>query len=124
MKIIRKKNTVKASKSYNRKRPIKASTGGDMLEDIRLSKDAYIQRWSEDYEGTPATSWENIWDNVVNEFELYADDEASSHSDDRGMYGPTIKERFDSGEIDAEDVEYEFDEWVMWLDLSDYDYAD
>ena len=95
-----------------------------MLEDIRLGKDAYIQQWSEDYEGTPATSWENIWDNVVNEFELYADDEASSHADGHGMYGPTIKERFDSGEIGAEDVEYEFDSWVMWLDLSDYDYAD
>ena len=106
----------------DKKKSVKAATSGDMLEDIKISKDAYIQQWQKDYDGKPNTSWDNIFDNVVNEFELYCDDEASSHVEEGGMYGKTIKERYDDGEIDAEDVENEFDEWTIWLDLNEYDY--
>ena len=122
MKITRKKNTVRANRKITNRGPIKAAAGSDMLEDIRLSKDAFIQEWQNDYTGTPKTSWDNIFENLVNDFELYADDEASSHYEEGGFYGPTIQERWGAGEISSEEVMWEFDEWLMGLDLSDYDY--
>lgn len=121
MKKYIAKGSIKASKRLNSKKFIKASTEAGMLEDIYINKDAYINEWQRDYNGTPATSWDNIFEQVVHDFSLYADDEASAHVEDGGTYGPTIKERYDSGEIDAETVMYEFDEWANWLDLNDYD---
>ena len=93
-------------------RTVKASTYGDAFEDIERSKDAYIQRWSEEYEGTPATSWDNIFDNVLEEFTRYADDEASGF----------ILEKFENGEYTAEDMDNEFEQYIMWLDLNEYDH--
>lgn len=94
-----------------RRRSVKASTYGDAFKDIELDKDAYIQRWSEDYEGTPATSWDNIFDNVLEEFTRYADDEVSGF----------ILEKFENGEYTADDMDNEFEQYIMWRDLGEYD---
>ena len=94
-----------------RRRSVKASTYGDAFETIERSKDAYIQRWSEEYEGTPATSWDNIFDNVLEEFTRYADDETSGF----------ILEKFENGEYTADDMDNEFEQYIMWLDLNEYD---
>lgn len=94
-----------------RRRTVKASTYGDAFEDIERSKDAYIQRWSEEYEGTPATSWDNIFDNVLEEFTRYADDESSGF----------ILEKFENGEYTADDMDNEFEQYIMWRDLGEYD---
>lgn len=103
--------SIRASKSAN-----------DMLEYILLSKEAYIQEWSNNYTGQPNTSWDNIFDNVVTEFELYAGDEASAEMDKNHNWGKTLEEQYYDGEISAEDVENAFDSWVMWKDLAEYDY--
>ena len=94
-----------------RRTSVKASTYGDAFEDIERGKDAYIQRWSEEYEGAPATSWDNIFDNVLEEFTRYADDEVSGF----------ILEKFENGEYTAEDMDNEFEQYIMWLDLNEYD---
>ena len=94
-----------------RRRSVKASTYGDAFETIERSKDAYIQRWSEEYEGTPATSWDNIFDNVLEEFTRYADDESSGF----------ILEKFENGEYTADDMDNEFEQYIMWRDLGEYD---
>ena len=47
---------------------------------------------------------------------LYCDDEASADES-----GKTIQEKFETGEYSTRNVEDEFDMWVAWLDLSDYD---
>lgn len=97
------------------KKTIKASISSDMMSDVLLNKDYYIQRLESEFTGTPNTSWENIFNNLVAEFELYADDEVSSGD------GGTIKERYDAGIYDANDVDVEFDNFIMWLDANDYD---
>ena len=97
-----------------------SSFGGyDPFLVIKQNRDAYIYKWSEDYDGNPNSSWDKIFDEVENEFETYADDEASSDGTSR-----TLIERFDDGEIDEYDMDNEFDQWVEWLDLSTYDYND
>lgn len=111
MKIQRRKPVKASNKPAPRKRAIKASTYGDAFETIERNKDAYIQHWSELYEGTPATSWDNIFDNVLEEFTRYADDDASGF----------ILEKFENGEYTADDMDNEFEQYIMWLDLDEYD---
>lgn len=115
VKASRKSASKRAIKASNRpaprRRSVKASTYGDAFETIERSKDAYIQRWSEEYEGTPATSWDNIFDNVLEEFTRYADDESSGF----------ILEKFENGEYTADDMDNEFEQYTMWLDLNEYD---
>ena len=94
-----------------RKRSIKASTSSDMYEIFRINKDAYIWQFGEDYTGTPKTGWDNVYDNVVDEFMRYADDEASEF----------ILEKYESGEYTDNDVLDEFDQFLMFRDLNDYD---
>ena len=116
MKITKK--TVKASSDRKPiRKAIKAATSSDMLSVIYTNKDFYIGRFQDDYNGEPATSWDNIFDNVVAEFEAYAGDEASSIEG-----GYTVEEAFDEGIYDANDVDSVFDQFVMWLDLNEYDY--
>ena len=93
--------------------------GYDPFSVIKLNKWAYIDRWSNDYEGTPKSSWDQIFDAVESEFEAYADDEASSDET-----GRTLVNRFEDGDIDDDGMDSEFDMWVEWLDLNDYDFDD
>lgn len=114
MKINRRnKRSIKATnRPAPRRRYVKANMFGNAFEDIERSKDAYIYQWStEDYTGTPATSWDNIFYNVLEEFTLYADDEVSGF----------LSDKFDEGKITTNDMLDEFDQYIMWLDLNDYD---
>lgn len=88
-----------------------------MFSELLGDKDAYIQEWSTDYEGTPNTSWDNIFDNAVEMFERYCDDEASADSD-----GRTIKDRFNAGVLTDRDIAGEFRDWVLFEDLNEYDF--
>jgi hypothetical protein len=98
-------------------RAIKANLYGDAYEDIEISRDAYIQQWQDEYEGEPSTSWDDIFDKVLDDFVLYCGDEASADET-----GKTIEEKYESGEYTSVDVEDEFDNWIMWISLDDYDY--
>ena len=113
MRISRRnKRSIKATnRPAPRRRAIKATMYGAPYEDIERSKDAYIQKWSNEYTGEPATSWDSIFDKVLTEFTLYADDEASGF----------IEQKFYDGELTSEDMIDEFDQFIFWLDLSDYD---
>lgn len=125
MKIRRNRVTAnkrRVVKSACGKRFIKANTYGDMYGGIERSKSAYIDEWQRDYTGTPNTSWDNIFDNVLNEFTLYCGDEVSAEQDERGNYGDTLEEQYDDGRIDSEDIEREFDHWIVFVDLNEYDY--
>lgn len=90
-----------------------------MLDVIYKKKNKYINEFKANYDGDPNTSWDNIFDGAVDEFWRFCDDEASADES-----GKTISERFDAGEITAEDVDSEFDGWVMWVDINDFDYGD
>ena len=119
MKI--RKNRVTANKrrsvkSACGKKSIKATYDDGMYSDIELSKDAFIDEWQRDYNGTPNTSWDNIFDNVLDEFKRYCEDEASAED------GYTVDEYYRNGEYNDTDVLNVFDGWVLWLDLNDYDY--
>ena len=91
----------------------KESKGKDPYETIKQNKDHYIQRLSKDWEGTPKSSWEDIFENVFDEFTRYADDEVSDF----------ILDKFDNGEITADDVDAEFDNFLtFWIDdINEYD---
>ena len=90
--------------------------GNDPYEIIKLNKDHYIQRLSDEWEGTPKSSWEDIFENVFDEFTRYADDEVSDF----------ILDKFDNGEITADDVDAEFDNFLtFWIDdINEYDIFD
>ena len=103
------------------KRPIKCSSYDSLSEAIELARDAYLDAWIKDYTGTPNTSWNNIFDNAKEEFILYCGDEASAESDMYGTYGDTLEDMFVAGLIDEDDLIYEFDQWLMWRDLSEFD---
>lgn len=125
MKI--RKNRVTANKrrsvkSACGKKAIKATYDDGMYSDIELSKDAYIDEWQRDYSGTPNTSWDNIFDNVLNEFTLYCGDEASAYVDDYYNYSDPLEIMYADGQVDAEEVAHEFDQWLMWRDISEFDF--
>ena len=100
-----------------KKRNIKAALYDNAYEDIEISRDAYIQQWQDEYEGEPSTSWDHIFDMILDDFVLYCGDEASTDET-----GKTIEEKYESGEYTSADVEDEFDNWIMWISLDDYDY--
>lgn len=95
---------------------IMAATDEFMLSEVIGEKDAIIDEWSSEYDGEPSTSWDTIFDNVVDEFERYCDDEASAMGTDR-----FLKERFDSGELSESDMLSEFYDFIRFIDISDYD---
>ena len=108
----RNKRSIKATnRPAPRRRAIKANMFGSPYEDIERSKDAFIQEWSNEYTGTPTTSWDYIFEGALEEFTRYADDEASGF----------IEQKFYDGELTTEDMLGEFEQFVMWRDLADYD---
>ena len=78
--------------------------------------DVFIDQWSKEYTDEPETSWDDIFGRVLDEFMRYADDEASANEE-----GYTIQERRDLNMLDDYDIRNEFNEFVSWLDLSDFD---
>lgn len=78
--------------------------------------DVFIDQWSKEYTDEPETSWDDIFGRVLDEFMRYADDEASANEE-----GYTIQERRDLNMLDDYDIRTEFNEFVRWLDLSDFD---
>lgn len=108
---------VKASTSTRSTRSsITAATDEYMLSEVIGEKDTIIDEWSSEYDGEPSTSWDTIFDNVVDEFERYCDDEASSYGEDR-----TLKEKFDAGVLSEADMVSEFYDFIRFIDISDYD---
>lgn len=106
-----RRNIKASSMPAPRRKLIKADTDRNPWEDIELNKSAYINRWQREYEGEPDTTWDNIWDNVLEEFKLYANDEASGF----------IEDKFYNGELSADDMDNEFEHFIMWADLGVYD---
>lgn len=103
-----------------RKRSIKASgmrirasvnSMKDPFEMIEVSRYAFTQEWENNYTGNPNTSWDNIFDNALDAFMRYADDEASGF----------LLDQFHNGEIDEEEMVDLFDQWVNFSDLNDFD---
>lgn len=98
---------------------VKCSTSqsADIIPELLTgSADAYIQEWSKQYKGTPETSWDNIFDNVLFDFTLYAEDEASA--DEEGI---TFADGLELGLYTDDDIFNEFEQFVMFKDLEDYD---
>ena len=84
---------------------------------IEAQKPEIIKRWSsEDYTGTPNTSWDWIFDGVLEDFKLYADDEASADET-----GATLLDNFLYGDFDEIDMLDAFNEFIRWRDINDYD---
>lgn len=100
----------------SRRMSITATTDEFMLSEVIGEKETIIDEWRNTYDGEPSTSWDEIFDNVVNDFELYCDDEASSYGEDR-----TLKEKFDAGVLSESDMLTEFYDFIRFIDVSDYD---
>lgn len=83
---------------------------------INQSRAYYINKFSHEYNGEPKTSWDNILDNLIAEFESYADDEAST-----GSYG-TLLEGFNNGDCSEIDIDNYFDTFTDFLDINNYDF--
>lgn len=102
-----------SSSTRSSKRSVTAAADGhNPYEQIELSRPDIIARWQSEYEGEPSTSWENIFENALEDFKLYAGDEASGN----------ILNEFIDGDFDEIDMYNEFEQFVMWKDLADYDY--
>lgn len=100
-----------------RKRSIKAGyqsfgNSGNPWADIEVLKDSYIKQWWRDYDSDPVTSWDNVFDNALAAFQSYADDEASGF----------LLDKYTSGEIGDGDMRQEFDDFVTFSDLNDFDF--
>lgn len=85
-------------------------------EVLMENADVFIDQWSKEYNDEPETSWDDIFGRVLDEFMRYVDDEASANEE-----GYTIQERRDLNMLDDYDIRTEFNEFVRWLDLSDFD---
>jgi hypothetical protein len=102
-----------ASSTRTTKRPIKAAAEGhDPWSLIEQDRAKVIKEWSETYDGTPNTSWDNIFDNVLEDFKRYADDEASGN----------ILDDFIESNFDEYDMLTEFYQFIMLRDMNDYDF--
>lgn len=119
MKKFINHKSIKTSKNLSCRRSyIKAnSMFSDIIPELLTgSADAYTQEWSNQYKGDPDTSWDNIFDNVLFDFTLYAEDEASA--DETGL---TLLDRVEQGIATDDDIFSEFEEFIMVRDLTDYD---
>lgn len=119
MKKFMNRKSIKTSKSLSCRRSyIKANSNfSDIIPELLTgSADAYIQEWSDRYSGDPDTSWDNIFDNVLFDFTLYAEDEASANEN-----GLTLLDRVEQGIATDDDIFNEFDQFIMFRDLNDYD---
>jgi hypothetical protein len=100
------------------KTPIDAAWSEDRsaFEEIYRNRHAYIQQFQEASSGEPDTSWDNVFENSVDEFMRYCEDEASTDES-----GKTLMEKYNAGEITGSDLDDYYDDWIMWTELSDFD---
>lgn len=79
---------------------------------IEEKRDRFMQILRDQIEGEPRTSWNNILDLLLYDFEAYTDDEASGF----------IDEQYERGEIDDNEILWQFEQFVMFLeDINEYD---
>lgn len=86
-------------------------------EILNENREYFIQQLEEIYTGEPETNWNNIFDNIIDEFESYADDEASTDEN-----GDTIQTNYEQGNYDKIDINNSFDNFIMFLDIREYDF--
>lgn len=82
---------------------------------IRQNRDYYFIKFAKKYRN-PKTDWNTIFNNILAEFENYAEDEAST-----GEYG-TLSEAFYNGDYSDVDIDNEFNNFTDYVDLNDYDF--
>ena len=73
-----------------------------------VMKKIMLDIWGDE---TPRTSWDNVLDNLIETFKLYCGDEASEF----------MAERFMNDSISINDIMAEFEMWVLWADMEDFD---
>lgn len=88
-----------------------------ITEILNNNREAFIQQFEENYTGEPETNWNNIFDNLIAEFESYAEDEASADEN-----GNTIQANYEQGNFDEIDINNSFDNFIMFLDIKEYDF--
>lgn len=86
-------------------------------EILNENREYFIQQLEENYTGEPETNWNNIFDNLIAEFESYAEDEASVDEN-----GNTIQTNYEQGNFDEIDINNSFDNFIMFLDIKEYDF--
>ena len=82
---------------------------------IRQNKGYYLIKFAKNYEN-PNTDYNTIFNNILIDFENYAEDEASI-----GEYG-TLSQAFYNGYYSDVDIDNEFDDFTNCVDLEDYDF--
>lgn len=79
---------------------------------IEEKRDRFMQILRDQIEGEPRTSWNNVLDLLLQDFEAYAGDDASGF----------IDEQYERGEIDDSEIIWQFDQFIMFLeDINEYD---
>ena len=86
-------------------------------EILNNNREAFIQQLEEIYNGEPETNWNNIFNNIIVEFESFAEDEASADEN-----GKTIQTNYEQGVFDEIDISNNFDNFIMFLDIKEYDF--
>ena len=84
---------------------------------LNNNREAFIQQLEENYTGEPETNWNNIFDNLIAEFESYAGDEVSADEN-----GNTIQTNYEQGKFDEIDINNSFDSFIMFIDITEYDF--
>ena len=88
-----------------------------ITEILNNNREAFIQHLEENYNGEPETNWNNIFNNIIVEFESFAEDEASADEN-----GKTIQTNYEQGDFDEIDISNSFDNFIMFLDIKEYDF--
>lgn len=88
--------------------------GGNPYSAIERDKKQVIHKIKRMFDDTakPATSWENIVDNLLVEFKSFCADYASAGWDEDEENEDTIEERFYNGELDEYDIKERFIDFV------------
>ena len=86
-------------------------------EILNNNREAFIQQLEENYNGEPETNWNNIFNNIIVEFESFVEDEASADEN-----GKTIWTNYEQGVFDEIDISNSFDNFIMFLDIKEYDF--
>ena len=78
-----------------------------------MNREKQMEILREVYTGEPQTGWNNILYGIIADFEAYAEDEVSGF----------IADKFESGEIDEDEMLYQFEQFITFCieDISEYD---
>lgn len=79
---------------------------------LKKAKSSFIAMFKRDYTGNPKTSWDNIYDNYSAQYLSYADDEASDF----------IGDKYNAGEVAVSEILDDFENFITFSDIDDYDY--